>query len=292
MNKLQLKLNEWNNWIVLVFLSIVWGTSFILIKKSLVAFSDYQVASLRIAISAIAFFPVILWNIRKINWKKWDKFLLVGLTGSGIPPFLFSAAQTKISSSMAGALNTLATIFTLIIAVLFFRQKTDLQKIIGVLLGLLGAGFIVLYNNTLEGHIFYALLVVVAALSYGFNANFVSWYFEGIKPLHISAVSIGLLGPGAIFILARSNFIEVMQTNPDAVNSLLAVSILALVSTVIASVIFFKLIKNTNAVFASSVCYLIPVVAVVWGMLDGEAFHPYYIGSLVLILFGVYLTRK
>src|SRR5210317_1985914 len=115
--------SEWINWATLVFLAIVWGTSFILIKKALIAYSDYQVASLRIAISALAFVPVIILEFNKINWKNWKRFLLVGLTGSGIPPFLFSAAQTKISSSLAGALNSMTSIFTLIVALIFFGQK-------------------------------------------------------------------------------------------------------------------------------------------------------------------------
>jgi drug/metabolite transporter (DMT)-like permease len=291
--KTELKSNaEWTHWAVLVFLSIIWGTSFILIKKSLIAFSDFQVASLRIAISAIAFLPVILWQFKKINWKNWKKFLIVGLTGSGIPPFLFSAAQTKISSSLAGALNGLTTIFTLIFAILFFNQKWDKSKALGVVLGLLGAGFIILFNNKLEGNFFYASLIVVATILYGFNGNMIKWFFDDENPLHISAVSLGLLGPGALIILFSSDFVTVMRTHPDALYSLGAVTILSLLSTVMASVIFFRLIQKTNAVFASTVTYLIPFIAVIWGVFDGESFHYLYMVSLIVILGGVYLTRK
>jgi drug/metabolite transporter (DMT)-like permease len=286
------KNKEWLNWATLVFLAIVWGTSFILIKKALIAFSDYQVASLRIAISGLAFVPVIIWQFKKINWKKWDRFLLVGITGSGIPPFLFAAAQTEISSSLAGVLNGLTTFFTLIIALLFFNQKWDRKKALGVLIGLIGASVIILYNNKIEGQFFYAMLIVVAAILYGFNGNFIKWFFDEENPLHISAVSLGLMAPAALIMVFTSDFTAVLQTHPDALFSLGSVTILALMSTVIASVIFFRLIQKTNAVFGSGVTYLIPFVAVLWGVLDGETFYVIYFACLGLILLGVYLTRN
>lgn len=292
MNKSNEQSFEWLNWLTLVFLAVVWGTSFILIKKSLVAFSDYQVASLRIAISGLAFIPVIVWQFHKINWKKWDRFLLIGVTGSGIPPFLFSAAQTEISSSLAGILNGLTTIFTLIVALLFFKMKWDKKKAIGVFIGLIGASIIILYNNQVEGQFFYAMLIVIAAILYGFNGNFIKWFFNDENPLHISAVSLGLMGPVALIMVLTSDFTTVMRTHPDAMMSLGSVTLLALMSTVIASVIFFRLIQKTNAVFSSGVTYLIPFVAVIWGVWDGEQFYPIYFACLVLILLGVYLTRK
>ena len=118
------------------------------------------------------------------------------------------------------------------------------------------------------------------------------WFFDDENPLHISAVSLGLLGPGALIILFSSDFVTVMRTHPDALYSLGAVTILSLLSTVMASVIFFRLIQKTNAVFASTVTYLIPFIAVIWGVFDGESFHYLYMVSLIVILGGVYLTRK
>lgn len=284
--------NELLNWLTLVFLAIIWGTSFILIKKSLVAFSDFQVANLRIGISGLAFLPIILWQFKKINWKKWDRFLLVGITGSGIPPFLFAAAQTEISSSLAGVLNGLTTFFTLIIALLFFNQKWDRKRAAGVVIGLIGASVIILYNNKLEGQFFYAMLVVIATILYGFNGNFIKWFFDEEKPLHISAVSLSLMAPAALIMLFSTDFLTVLKTDSDAMMSLGAVTLLALMSTVFASVIFFRLIQKTNAVFGSGVTYLIPFVAVLWGVLDGETFYAIYFACLALILLGVYLTRK
>jgi drug/metabolite transporter (DMT)-like permease len=283
---------EWINWLTVVFLAIIWGTSFILIKKSLVAFSDYQVASLRIGISGLAFLPVIIWQFKKINWKKWDRFLLVGITGSGIPPFLFAAAQTELSSSLAGVLNGLTTFFTLIIALLFFNQKWQTKRALGVLIGLIGASVIILYNNKIEGQLFYAMLVVIATILYGFNGNFIKWFFDDEKPLHISAVSLGLMAPAAITMIFLTDFTSVLKNHPDAMMSLGSVTLLALMSTVMASVIFFRLIQKTNAVFGSGVTYLIPFVAVLWGVWDGETFYMIYFACLVLILLGVYLTRK
>jgi drug/metabolite transporter (DMT)-like permease len=292
MNRTQLKKTELINWVTLIFLAFVWGTSFILIKKGLIAFSDYQVASLRISISGLAFVPIIIWQFKKINWKKWDRFLLVGITGSGIPPFLFAAAQTEISSSLAGVLNGLTTFFTLIIALLFFNQQWERKRAIGVFIGLIGASVIILYNNKIEGQLFYAMMVVVAAILYGFNGNFIKWFFDDENPLHISAVSLGLMMPAALTFLLMTDFTHVVQSHPDAMMSLGSVTILALMSTVVASVIFFRLIQKTNAVFGSGVTYLIPFVAVLWGVWDGESFYLIYFACLLLILLGVYLTRN
>jgi drug/metabolite transporter (DMT)-like permease len=285
-------ISEWSDWLTLIFLGMVWGTSFILIKKSLIAFDKVQVAGLRILISSLAFLPVVLFQYAKINWKKWDKLLLIGILGNGIPPFLFATAQTKLSSSLAGVLNALTTIFTLLVAILFFKRKWNKFHALGVVVGFGGAMMIILYNNKIEGNFYYAMLVVVATMLYAFGGNIVNHKLGDVRPLHISAVSLVFLMPVGLIAIGTSDFFDVMNTHPDAWSSLAAAFVLAIVNTVISSVLFYRLIQQTSAVFASTTTYLIPVFAVLVGVLDGESFYPLYLVSLLLIMLGVYLTKK
>jgi drug/metabolite transporter (DMT)-like permease len=287
------KILKWNDWVAFAVLSIIWGTSFILIKKSLVAFDSIQVASLRILIATLAFTPVFLFNLKKINFRNWYKYLIVGLAGGGIPPYLFSVAQTKVSSSLAGALNTLTPIFTLILAVIIFKSKIDLKKSLGVVIGLLGASIMIYSTNSeFTGGVFYSSLIVAATILYGFNVNLVKKFFNDHDPTTLTAASFMFFGPFSIFILLNGNFFEVMNSSRDALFSLASVTLLSLFSTVLATVLFFRLVQRSNAIFASSVSFMAPVVALMWGLLDGETFNFIYILSLILILTGVYLTRN
>lgn len=287
------KILKWNDWIAFALLSLTWGTSFILIKKSLLAFDSVQVASLRILIATLAFLPVVLLNIKKIQWNNWYKYLILGLMGGGIPPFLFAFAQTKVSSSLAGALNALTPIFTALIAVILFKTKIGGRKLLGVIIGFLGAGLIIYYtNSSFEGGFFYSSLILIATVFYAFNVNMVKKFFNNHNPVVLTSASFIFFGPFVIILLLNGDFFEVMKTHPDAYLSLGAVTILSLFSTVLATILFFKLVQKSNAIFASSVSYAIPLVALFWGFLDGENFSVFHVLSLLLILTGVHLTRN
>lgn len=286
---------ELRNWLVLIALSLVWGTSFILIKKSLIAFSAIQVACLRMSFSAIAFMPLVAWHWSKIDWSRLRYLLIVGLTGTALPAIFFSTAQTQISSSLTGILNSLTPLFTLILGALFFNTKVGWAKVLGVILGLLGAGVLILMagNTQVEGNIWYALLVVLAALCYGTSSNVVGYYLRDMNALIISAASFGLVGvPGLIYLLAGTDFIYRMGHVDYAWTALGYVSLLALVGTVAASVLFFRLIQWTSPVFSSTVAYLVPIIALFWGVLDGESIYFFHFIGMGLILAGVYLSRR
>jgi len=284
---------KWNDWLIFALLSLIWGSSFILIKKSLVVFDPVTVANLRILFATIAFLPVIAVNFYKINFSIWYKYLIVGLAGTGIPAFLFAIAQTRVSSNLAGALNTLTPIFTLIIAVLLFRTRFDLKKVSGVFLGLIGAASIIYtVNSDFKGGVFYTSLIVIASILYGLNVNLVKKYFDNHNTLILTAASFIFFGPVSIIILAKTDFLHQMQNNDKALMALLSVATLSLFSTVISTVLFFRLVQKSNAVFASSVSFTAPVVALLWGWLDGESFNVVNLISLSLILLGVYLTRN
>lgn len=283
------------NWLILILLSLVWGTSFILIKKSLIGFSAIQVACLRMAFSAIAFVPMILAQWSKIDWSKLKYLIAVGLTGTALPAIFFSTAQTQISSSLTGVLNSLTPLFTLFIGIIFFNAVFKWSKVLGVLLGLGGASILIILSSSsgVEGNIWYALLVILAALCYGTSSNLVGTYLKEMKSLMIAAVSFGLVGiPGFIYLFVGTDFVYRLGHTEHAWASLGYVSILALFGTVAASVLFFRLIQWTSPLFSSTVAYLIPIVALAWGVIDGEPVYLFHFMGMALILVGVYLSRK
>jgi len=220
-------------------------------------------------------------------------YLLIGLAGAGIPAFLFAIAQTKVSSSLAGALNTITPVFTLLIGAIFFHTRITGKKIMGMILGLSGVAIIFYINKmSFEGGFIYSALILLATVLYGLNVNLVKKFFNDHDPLVLTAASFIFFGFFALIPLLKSDFIHTLNTHPYAMKSLGAVVVLSLFSTVLATVLFFKLVQRSNAVFASSVSFAIPLVALAWGILDGEEFKLLHFLSLILILTGVYLTRK
>lgn len=282
------------NWLIFLFLCIVWGSSFILIKKSLIAFSPVQVACLRITISMLAFSPLLISMKYRIPWKVMKYVALVGITGSGVPAFMFAIAETRLESGITGILNSMTPIFTLIVGILFFAMPILKKQMLGVALGFLGALSLILFDPaSMEFNLnVYALFVLVGTICYGFSSNIVKKYCQDLPAIAITGLSFVSIGWIAVIWLFMTDFISVLQTHEQAWFSLGAASILALVGTVTANVLFFKLIQNTDAVFGSSIAYLIPVTALIWGFIDGENIAVAHIGGMVLIIFGVYIMRR
>ncbi|MBK8515708.1 MAG: DMT family transporter [Saprospiraceae bacterium] len=282
------------SWGILIFLSLLWGCSFILIKKSLIAFDPVQLGCLRISISFLAFIPILCWHRKKIEWKKWPRFLAVGLTGNAIPAFLFAFAQTHISSSMAGLLNSLTPIWALVVGIVIFKLRFKKSNLIGVVLGFIGATTLILLgnNNSIDSNSWYGLLIVIATICYGSSVNMVQAYFSYLKPVIISSMSFAMLGIPALIWLSTTDFITVLQSDNKALYSLGAVIILSLLGTVMASVLFYNLVQRTSAVFGSTVTYMMPIVALGWGFADGEVITALHFVGMATILIGVYITKK
>lgn len=278
----------------LLLLSLVWGSSFILIKKGLLAFSPLQVASLRITIAGFAFLPFFIYNFKKIDWSKIKGLLIVGFAGSAFPAVLFSIAQTEVSSSVAGVLNSLTPLFVLIQGLLFYGLVLTKEKLIGVILGFAGASFLILFGKDIasDGNQWYGMFIVLGTFCYALSVNTVQKYFQNISAINLSAAAYCLVAPLGLIYLCCSDFVEVMQTHEEAMTSLGAITILSLAGTVIASIIFFKLVQMTSALFASMVAYLIPLVALGFGFFDGEQVTIFHFIGMAMILFGVYITKK
>lgn len=282
------------SWIILLALMITWGSSFILIKRGLEVYSDVEVGALRICITFIVFIPFIN-RFSKIKANQWKYLAVVGIVGSGAPAFLFAKAQTGIDSNLAGILNSLTPLFTLIISISLFRVKSRMINILGVIIGLIGAVGLIFVSGDkgFEFNFSFAIYVIIAAICYAISVNFVKNYLQDIDSLTITAFSFLIIGlPVLIYLIFFTDFTNHLVSNDRALEGLGYISILAIVGTGIALTAFNYLVKITNAVFASSVTYLVPIVAIIWGKIDGEKFKLIYIIWIILILFGVFLVNK
>ncbi|MFT4567340.1 MAG: drug/metabolite transporter (DMT)-like permease [Saprospiraceae bacterium] len=291
------KISELRAWTTLILLSILWGTSFILIKRSLRAFSPEEVALLRITISGIAFAPFFFYHFKTLEWHRWPLYLVVALTGSAIPAILFATAQTELSSLTVGILNSLSPIFTLIIGVFAFKNSTSKLQIAGILLGFVGAGVLIILGKSPEevAHpvsLFYAGLIILGAFLYATNVNIIQAKFQHVDPIQLSALAFFILGAPLLFVIPFTEIPSKVIHHEFGMQSLLAICFLAIISTMVALTIFYKLVQQTNAVFAASVAYLIPIVAIAWGAWDGEYISYYHLLGMTLIIIGVYLSRK
>lgn len=280
------------NWIVLLFLSLVWGSSFILMKKALVSFSGVQVGSLRMSIAFLIFLPYCFTIFKKIPKKRLFPIFAIGMVGSFIPAFLFAIAQTKIDSAPTGILNSLVPLFTYIWGISAFGQKNNQKQFIGILVGLLGAIILVLEPNSKFGINSYALLILLATILYGLSSNIAKKYLQDVPPMHITAMGFGLIGIPALFILLSTDFFTVMQEKPEAWLSLGYVSILSIVGTALALLLFWKLIQETNPIFGSLTTYIMPIIAIGWGLLDGEILVLRQYLGFALIFLSVLLVKR
>ncbi len=276
------------HWLVLGVLSLIWGTSYILMKKGLESFSVFQIASLRVFITFICLLPVAIRNIHKISKENILSIPVIGVIGNGIPAFLFPMAQTKIDSSLAGMLNSLSPVFTLLTGVVVYKRKGIKTQIAGVFLGLLGAVGL-LYNKSFTFN-YYGLFVVLATFLYGFSANEVS-RIKGINGLQITSLAFFLIGPVAAIHLLCTDFSTAVLTE-NWLRNLGFIAILAIMGSATALAIFYLLIRDTSPVFASIVTYFIPVVATLWGINDNEQLTSTMLVSVIFILAGVYIISK
>ncbi len=262
-------------------------------KIGLKSFTPTQAAAIRIFLAALVFLP---FSIRELkNLRKSDiKYLLVaGFVGSFIPAFLFTKAQTRIDSALAGMLNSLTPVFTLIVGILIHRLRTHLAQVVGLILGFLGAiGLITFGENLSLSHInYYAFFIVVATLCYAVSVNIVKMHLTHLRGVQITALSMLFIGPAALIILLTSDLSQVIGKENWYMH-FTALAILGIIGTAFAMLIMYSMIRYTSAVFASSVTYIIPGFAIFWGILDNEQVTAFQLGCIALILIGVYLINR
>jgi drug/metabolite transporter (DMT)-like permease len=276
------------HWLALAILSLIWGTSYILMKKGLESFSPLQVGSLRIVITFICLLPIAIKHIRLLNRSNVFSLIIIGMLGSVIPSFLFPLSETRISSSLAGMLNTLSPVFTLLFGITIYNRRAIKTQIAGVFLGLVGATGL-LYSDSFTFNVF-GLFVVLATIISGISSNEVS-KIKAMNGIRITALSFFVTSPVSITYLAFSDLSVPLHTI-NWVRNLCCIGILAVFGSAIALAIYYLLIRDTSPVFASSVTYFIPIVATLWGLADHEHFSSSMIISVVFIFAGVFIINK
>jgi len=282
-------------WIYLILLSIVWGSSFILIKKGLVGLDALQLGSFRIIFAAVFLILVGFKSMLKITRKQWKLIVISGFLGSFFPVYLFAFAETEIDSAVASILNATTPLMTLIFGVIFFKIVFTQNKLIGVGLGLAGTLALIFTGAQVnpDQNYFYSGLVVLAAFCYAVNVNIIKRYMQDISALGIAAGNFLVLLVPAIIILFFTGFsMESISTNQEVSLSLMYVFILGVIGTGIALIIFNKLIQISDPVFSSSVTYTIPVIGLAWGIIDGEIFTLQQLLATLVILLGVFIVNR
>lgn len=289
---------------LLLLLGFVWGSSFILMKLGLFArdgsplFSPIDLATLRILVAGSVLLPVALKHLHKVTRKDWGPLLVVGSVGSLIPAILFATAQKSIPSALAGMLNALSPLWTLLIAVVVFKVQVQRRQVVGLIIGFVGALVLVASEGLGATQFSWssalpAMLLIVATLGYGVSVNTVRERLRGLRSYVISALSLGIVAvPAGIWVVAGSDVPRLVMEHPDGLRGLTAIVALAAVGTAGALVLFNQLIQWTNALVAASVTYIIPVFATLWGVWDGEEIGLGQITAGIIILTGVYVTNR
>ena len=280
-------------WVYLLALAFIWGSSFILIKKGLVGLTPMQLGSLRILFAAIFLLVIGFKSLVKIPHVKWKYIVLTATLGTFVPAFLFALAQTQIDSTVSSILNSLTPLNTLIFGVFGFGLTFRRPQVFGVVIGLVGT-FLLIINGAIhhpEQNYYYAILVIIASVCYAINVNLIKKYLSDLSPLSITTGNFLVLLLPALVVLFFSGFFDVIQVE-SVQHSMIFILILGMVGTGIANIIFFKTIQISSPVFATSVTYLIPVVAFGWGLFDNEMLTPVQFFGAFIILFGVYLSAK
>jgi len=281
-------------WTLMFALALIWGSSFILMKRGLEAYTPYQIGAIRMLASFLCLTPFLWKALKNIPRSKWIFLFAAGWLGNGIPSVLFPYAETHLSSALTGMLNSLTPLCAFIIGISLFKMKITQNKIYGLIIGLIGACLLIAGGKSQDSHgdLFHALAVIVATTCYGFSVNIIRSKLSDISSIDNTAVVLMFTGIPMGASLFFTDFLSRTATVPGAGMSLMYVLILAAFGTAISTVLFNRLVKVSDALFASSVTYLIPVVAILWGVADGESLSPIHFVGLAGALIGVYLINK
>ena len=286
--------NQQRKWLYLTVLSIVWGSSFILMKKALIGLTPIQVGALRILITAVFLLLIGFKSISKIKKEHIKYIVCTAFLGTFFPVFLFVYAVKGIDSSISAILNSLTPFNTFIFGALVFGFSFKKKQFIGILVGLIGTLILILKGSELNPNqnYWYAILVIIASVGYAFNVNIIKKYLSDVDALAITAGNFLVLIIPAFIVLLFTDFFSTFQTNTQVMSSLGYITVLSIVGTGIAKIIFYDMVHISSPIFASSVTYLIPIVAVMWGIIDGEKLSLIQLFAGGIILLGVWITNR
>jgi len=282
-------------WTYLLILSLIWGSSFILIKKALIGFTPLQLGSLRIIITGLILFTVGFRSLKKLTKTNYKWIAISGLLGTFFPAFLFAYAETEIDSAIASILNSIVPIMTIVFGMVLFKILSSRKQIIGVIIGFIGTVLLITNGASINPNqnYWYAFLVIIATFMYAININIIKRHLQNVPAMAIAVGNFAVILIPAFIVLFFSDFFtsEVLQ-GQNFNMSLLHIVLLSLFGTAIAKVLFNKLVQISTPIFASSVTYIMPIVSISWGLLDGEIFSLWQALATGIILIGVYLANS
>ena len=287
--------NRNKKWLYLAILSLVWGSSYILIKKTLIGLTPLQLGSLRIIFTTIILLFIGFSSLKKIPKNKWKWIFLTGYIGSFFPSFLFAFAQTEIDSGVAAILNSLTPLATLLIGLGFFKFIIDSKQIVGVIIGLIGSFLLIYEGSTInpDQNLLLVAFIIAASICYATSVNILKAHLQEVPAISIALGNFLCILPPALIILFSSGFLNInFAESPEVQNSLFYILILAIFGSAFAKVLFNRFIQIASPVFASSVTYTLPIVAIMWGYLDGESINNRQLLATAIILVGVYLANR
>jgi len=282
-------------WIFLVILSVIWGSSFILIKKGLIGLNAYQLGSLRIIFTAIFLFVIGFNSFKKIEKRHYKPVMISALLGTFIPVYMFALAETEIDSSIASILNSLTPLNTLIFGFFFFKMPFSKNQLLGVVVGLLGTLLLIISGANLnpDQNYWFSIFVLIASVCYAFNVSIIKIYLQDLNAMSIAVGNFAVITVPALVVLFFTGFFKIEVITSELVQtSMLYLVLLAIFGTGIAKVMFNRLVQISTPIFSSSVTYTIPIVALIWGVLDGEKLNMVQIVATVIILLGVFLANR
>ncbi len=285
--------NKQLRWFFLIIISIIWGSSFILMKKALISLTPIQVGALRVIFTSLTLLVFCFKPIFFISKKQWYYISITALVGTFFPAFLFAYAVKEIDSSIVSILNSLTPLNTLIIGVLYYGFVFLKKQIIGIIIGLIGSALLIFIGSEINPNqnYTYALLIFIASIGYAFNVNIIKKHLNNINALTLTTGNLVLLIIPASIILWFTDFFQLDQIQNSS-TSIGYVIILSVIGTALTKTMFNRLVQISSPIFSSSVTYLIPLVAIFWGVLDGEKLHVSQLFTGGLILFGIYLINN
>jgi drug/metabolite transporter (DMT)-like permease len=287
--------NDNKKWVYLILLSIIWGSSYILIKKTLIGISPLQLGSLRVIFTTMVLFILGFSSLKKIPKDKWKWIILTGYIGSFFPSFFFAFAQTEIDSGVAAILNSLTPLATLIIGVVFYKFIIDSKQILGVIIGLFGSFLLIYEGSTInpDQNFLFVGFIITASVCYATSVNMLKAHLQDVPAISIALGNFLCILPPALIILFYSGFMNInVIESPKVQNALFYIIVLSVFGSAFAKILFNKFVQIASPVFASSVTYTLPVVAVMWGLLDGETINFRQILATIVILIGVYFANR
>ena len=279
--------------ITMIVVALVWGASFLFIKKGLVTFSANDTMAIRLVLTSLFLVPVMCLYWKRLNKKHILPLVLSAILGNSLPQLLYTIAQQHIPSSLAGMLNSMMPLFALIWAITLFGEKVKTIHVVGLLVGFVGVIGLA-FKDSLhfeQSYVFGFVLIIFANVCYGIIINIVKKRLHDLDGLSIVAFTFMFLGPlaaGYMCCVDVSHYVY----NPHFTMSLVSIGLMSLLGNVLAASVFNILMKFVSTVFAAATMYIVPVFAIMWGSFDGEHIVFIQLVWTLVVLLGVYLVNR